>query len=287
MQVDCEGCAGCCIDWRPLSDRPRDHERRGPHQPIDDVYNLAPLSHDEVRAFVDAGYGDALTPRLWESEEGVEIGGRRLAAIDGKPTFFVGLRKPPKPVGPFGVEPRWLSTCVFLDPTTLQCRIHDDDLYPTECAEYPGHNLALGTETECERVEAEFGKRRLLDDDPPDDVDGLLLGPQAVGAKVFVHPEPETLSGTIDRVAERMLTREDRAEFVATAAAAAPGTTGRNEARYEAARERILEADSWAGRAIQDWIELANQAGTPAPSPEKAIDLEEDRGAPGTPGWED
>jgi len=21
MDVDCEGCAGCCIDWRPLTDR--------------------------------------------------------------------------------------------------------------------------------------------------------------------------------------------------------------------------------------------------------------------------
>lgn len=285
MRVDCEGCAGCCIDWRPLSDRPRDHERRGPHQPIDDVYNMVPLSRDEVGAFVDGGYGDVLAPRLWESEEGVELGGRRLAAIDDQPTFFIGLRKPPKPVGPFDTDPRWLSTCVFLDPTTLQCRIHDDDLYPTECAEYPGHNLTLGVETECRRVETEFGNGRLLDDEPPEEIDGLHLGPQAVGAKVFVHPEPETLAGSIDRIAERTLTREDRAEFVATAAASAPGTLERNEGRYEEAKTQVLEADSWAGRAIEDWLDLANAGGTPAPAPGKAIELEEDRGAPGTPGW--
>lgn len=286
MRVDCEGCAGCCIDWRPLSDRPRDHERRGPHQPIDDVYNMVPLSRDEVVAVVDAGYGDVLAPRLWESEEGVEIGAHRLAAIDDLPTFFIGLRKPPKPVGPFDTDPRWLSTCVFLDPTTLQCRIHDDDLYPTECAEYPGHNLTLGVETECRRVESEFGNGRLLDDEPPEEIDGLHLGPQAVGAKVFVHPEPETLAGPIDRIAERTLTREDRAEFVATAAASAPGTLDRNEARYEEAKTQVLEAHSWAGRAIEDWLDLANAGGTPAPAPEKAIELEEDRGAPGTPGWD-
>jgi hypothetical protein len=286
MRVDCEGCAGCCIDWRSLAGRRRDHERRGPHQPIDDVYNLVPLSRDEVAAFVDAGFGDVLTPRLWESEEGVDVGPRRLAAIDDKPTFFVGLRKPPKPVGPFGTDPRWLPTCVFLDPTTLQCRIHGDDLYPMECNEYPGHNLALGHETECERVEHEFNDGRLLDDEPPEDIDGLLLGPQAVGAKVFVHPHPDDLVEPIERIAERTLTREDRAEFVATAAASAPGTTERNEARYEDAKERIVAADSWGGRAIEDWIERANDAGTPAPDPETAIEVEEERGAPGTPGWD-
>jgi hypothetical protein len=288
MHVDCEGCAGCCIDWRPLGDRPldHDHERRGPHQPIDDVYNLVPLTRDEVRAFVDAGYGDALTPRLWESEGGVEIDGHELAAIDGKPTFYVGLRKPPKPVAPFGAESRWLSTCAFLDPTTLQCRIHDDDLYPNECAEYPGHNLALDRETECERVEAEFGDDRLLDDAVPEDIEGLLLGPQAIGAKVFVHPDPESLAGTIEHVANRTITHEDRAEFVATAAASAPGTTERNDQYYEDARETVLAADSWAGRAIADWADRADDPGSPAPPPETATGLEDDRGAPGTPGWD-
>lgn len=284
MNVDCEGCAGCCIDWRPLSDRPHDHERRGPQQPVDDVYNMVPLTRDEVRAFVDAGEGDALTPRLWTDEDGVEVSGHRLAAIEGKPTFFVGPRKPPKPVAPFGTESRWLSTCVYLDPTTLQCRIHDADRYPTECAEYPGHNLALGSETECERVEAEFDGDRLVDDAVPGDLEGLLLGPQAVGAKVFVHPEPETLAGTIDRVVDREPTREDRAEFVATAAASAPGTTERNEPRYEEVKAQVLESDSWAAGAIDAWLDMADEVGSPAPEP---TELEDDRGAPGTPGWDE
>lgn len=30
MDVNCEGCAGCCIDWRALSPEDTDHERRGP-----------------------------------------------------------------------------------------------------------------------------------------------------------------------------------------------------------------------------------------------------------------
>lgn len=286
MNVDCEGCAGCCVDWRPLSDHPDDHERRGPQQPVDDVYNMVPLTRDEVRAFVDAGYGDALTPRLWTDEEGVEIDGHRLAAIGGKPTFFLGPRKPPKSIAPFGTEPRWISTCVFLDPTTLQCRIHDTDLYPIECAEYPGHNLALERETECDRVEAEFGGERLLDDAVPEALDGLLLGPQAIGAKVFVHPAPGRLAGTINRIVERDPTPEDRAEFVATAAASAPGTTERNEPRYARARKRVLERESWATRAIDDWVGRSAGIGTSAPRPEMATEIEDDRDAPGTAGWE-
>jgi len=27
VAVDCHGCVGCCIDWRPLTDRDIDHER--------------------------------------------------------------------------------------------------------------------------------------------------------------------------------------------------------------------------------------------------------------------
>ena len=39
--------------------------------------------------------------------------------------------------------------------------------------------LDLGAETECERVEAEWGGERLLEDEPPEGMEGLLLGPHA------------------------------------------------------------------------------------------------------------
>ena len=286
MEVNCEGCAGCCIDWRALAAEPGDHERRGDRVPLDDTYNLAPLLREEVRAFLDAGLGDALTPRLWYDEGGVEIDGRELAGIGGEPVFFVGLRKVPKPVGPFDQPARWLPTCTFLDPETLQCRIHGGDLYPEQCADYPGHNLTLDQETECERVEREFGGERLLDDEAPDDVEGLLLGPQALGEKVFVHPDPDRLEGRIERIARGEPTREDRAEFVAVAAASSPVATGISEPRYERAREQALEADSWVSAAIDEWTERSDENGTPAPDPAVANAVEDDRGAPGTPGWE-
>lgn len=289
MEVDCEGCAGCCVDWRAIAAADHDHERRGPHDPVDDVYNLVPLTRDEVRAFVDAGYADALTPRCWRvagDAPSVTVDGYDLAAVAGKPAFYVGLRKPPKPVGPFDTDERWLPTCVFLDPTTLQCRVHGDDLYPDECGAYPGHNLALAVETECERVEREFGGERLLDDATPEALDGLVLGPQAIGAKVFVHPDPDALSGAIERMATREPTPADRAEFVATAAASAPGMTERNEPRYEQAYEAALAANSWAGAAIAEWDERAGAVGDPAPDAALAESVEDDRGAPGTPGWD-
>lgn len=283
MEVHCEGCAGCCIDWRALSPDDTDHERRGPRAPLDDAYNLVPLTRDDARAFVESGLGDAMTPRLWEAESGVGIDGTTLAAIDGQPAFFLGLRKPPKPVGPFEQPPSWLPTCAFLDPTTLQCRIHDDDVYPEECAEYPGHNLALDTETECERVEGSFGGDRLRDDEIPESLSGLLLGPQAIGQKVFTHPEPDRLGGTIERVREDAVTPEDRAEFVATAVAASPGTTRHNDAVFEETYERVLEADSWVGRAIEEWDERARRA---EPDPAMGERIEDARGAPETPGWD-
>ena len=320
MEVNCAGCAGCCLDWRPLVDGPdgtgslegSDHERRGPHVPLDDTYNLVALSRDEVRAFLEAGLGDALTVRLWDAgAEGdagdtentedadetaptenaedtytdeLEIDGHRLASIAGRPAFFVGLRKPPKPVAPFDREEHaWLPTCVFLDPATLQCRIHDDDLYPSECAEYPAHNLALERETECERVETAFGGERLLDDDPGE-TEGLLLGPQAIGQKVFTYPRPEALTGVVDRVARGELTREDSAEFVAIAAASSPGTLATSESHYEEAKTQALEADSWIGRSIRAWEQLAERD----ESPDEAVstDFEEAHGAPETPGWD-
>lgn len=286
MRVDCEGCAGCCIDWRPVSPVALDHERRGPRAPLDDTYNLVPLTRDEIRNFVTEGFGDVLTPRLWNADGGgVEIDGVEVAAIDGKPAFFVGFRKPPKPVAPFGLEKTWLRACTFLDPETLQCRIHDTDLYPDECAEYPGHNLTLGQDTECNRVERVHGGERLLDEVPPSDHRGLLLGPHALGAKLFVHPDPERLEGVIDRLKRRALTPEDRAEFVGIAVGSHPGSTEVDESRARTARERALAAESWAGTAIDEWTEVARTLGesaADAPDPER---VEVERGAPKTQGW--
>ncbi|WP_435334507.1 YkgJ family cysteine cluster protein [Haloarchaeobius sp. TZWWS8] len=290
MEVNCEGCAGCCIDWRPLSDQreSHDHERRGPHQPIDDTYNLVPLTRDKVRAFCDAGLGDVLVPRLWlsDGDDGAEVDGYTLAAVGGKPAFFVGLRKPPKPLAPFDIgEERWLRACTFLDPTTLQCRIHESELYPTECRDYPGHNLVLDQETECERVEREYGGDRLVDDTPPEGVEGLILGPQAVGHKVFVHPEPADLAGVVRRAIDRELTDDDRAELVATAAASAPGTTERSESHYRSYRESVRTTASWAGEVVDEWESRAGMLGDSAPDAALAETVEEARGAPATPGW--
>jgi Fe-S-cluster containining protein len=303
MEVNCEGCAGCCIDWRPIAPDPSDHERRGPREPLDDTYNLVPLTRGDAQAFLDAGLADALTPRLWRDESGVEIDGVSVSAIDGKPAFFLGLRTVPKPVAPFGIcesddsqtrrnrpdsdgaDPTWLPTCVFLDPTTLQCRIHGDETYPTECAEYPGHNLELNQKTECERVEAAFGGERLLDDEPPEHLSGFLLGPQAIGEKVFVFPDPERLEGVVERAVADELTADDRALFVAAAVSAAPGTTTVDSDRFETALAEAREADSWAGQAIAEWTERAPEVGADAPDPKLAERVEDDRGAPDTPGW--
>lgn len=296
--MNCEGCAGCCVDWRALSATPDDHERVGPAQPLDDVYNLVPLTRDEVRDFVDAGYGDALTPRLWErtpengSDAGgdgdggrsVRVDGHDVAAVAGRPVFFVGLPKPPKPVAPVGVDDaHWLPTCAFLDPETLQCRIHGDDLYPDECATYPGRNLLLDVETVCERVEREFASagERLVEDSVPADAEPLF-GPQALGGKVFPHPDPAALAGRVERVAAGAPTADDRAEFVATAAAASPGRIERNDPAYERYRDRALDADSWVGRAIDDWRARTGDD----PDPRLGAVVEDARDAPGTPGWD-
>ncbi|MFP9192308.1 YkgJ family cysteine cluster protein [Natronosalvus vescus] len=329
MEVYCQGCAGCCIDWRPLLEddqRPtqptrtkghdetavdeadengHEHERRLRRRPaIDDVYNLVPLTRDEIRAFLETGLGDVLIPRLWEADavdDAVTVDGYDLAAIEGRPTFFVGLRKPPKPVAPFGRTTRaWLPTCVFLDPDTLQCRLHEDSRYPDECAAYPAHNVALEQETECERVERAVGGTRIRRDETAagrgitvtvdaDPTDGLLLGRQAIGQKLFVHPNPEALEGRIDRLVAGEATDEDRATFVAIAAASAPGTLSHSEPHAERARTQVLEADSWAGRAIREWERLeAADGDAPGTAVSSAIDgsFEVADGAPPTPGWD-
>ncbi|WP_254838945.1 YkgJ family cysteine cluster protein [Natronomonas marina] len=282
MELDCEGCAGCCVDWRPLAPESvdLDHERRGRFDPLDDAYNLVPLSSDEVRRFVRDGLGDALTPRLFSAEAGsVRVDGHDLAAVDGRPAFLVGLRKVPKPVAPFGTDPSWLSACVFLDPSTLQCRIHGGARYPDACGTYPADNLAVGAGTECERVETAFGGNRLLDGDPEGATP--LLGAGALGATVFAHPDPDRLEGRVDRVVAGETTPADRAEFVAVAAASRPGGLEVDGDRYETARKRVLEADSWVGRAIEAWTERAGGDADPGLGA-----LEEQRGAPATPGWD-
>lgn len=209
-----------------------------------------------------------------------------MATIAGNPAFFVGMRKPPKPVGPFGLERTWLRSCTFLDPETLQCRIHDTDLYPDECAEYPGHNLVLEQETECERVERHGGGERLLDETPPEDQHGLLLGPHALGAKVFVHPDPEQLSGVIQRLRDRSLTPADRAEFVGVAVGSHPGSTEVDEERAREARAQALESESWAGDVVDAWSAMAGALGAAAESAPAPDEVEVDRGAPETPGWD-
>ncbi|MGQ4556370.1 YkgJ family cysteine cluster protein [Halobellus sp. GM3] len=289
MKTNCEGCAGCCVDWRPIADAPSDHERRGPGEPLDDAYNFVALTRDEVARFVERGLGDVLTPRLWRVDEetaGVVVDGVRVAALAGYPAFFVGFRKPPKPIGPFGTARRWLSTCAFLDPDTLQCRIHDRDTYPDECASYPGHNLALDAETECERVEAEYGGERLLDDEA-EGHDGLMLGPQAVGAKVFAYPDPEELTGIVERLRRGELTETDRAAFVGVAAGSKPGSLSVDEERAATATADVLDADSWAGRAIRQWADAAGDVGSAADDHPSGDAVEASRGAPQTPGWDD
>lgn len=295
MDLHCEGCAGCCVDWQPLDSATTDAERTDSRPPLDDTYDLVPLTRDEVARFVDDGLGDVLVPRLFEPAEGddrVTIDGSDLAAADGRPVFVVGLRKPPKPVAPIGTgESRWLDTCVFLDPTTLQCRIHGSDRYPRTCASYPAHNLTLDTQTECERVEAAGGGERLLDDTPPDDVPPPSFGPQALGTTVFAHPDPGDLSGTVSRLRDGETTDEDSARFVGVAVGSQPASLSVDRERAEAAAARVREADSWAGRAIREWRERAGKRGTATAITVKNIDrlvrkLEDNAGAPGTPGWE-
>ena len=294
MELDCEGCAGCCVDWRPLDPDAAGSDRTGPRPPLDDVYGLAPLTRDEVARFVDDGLGDAVVPRLFEPaerDETVTVDGIDLAATDGRPVFVVGLRKPPKPVAPVGTdEPRWLGACAFLDPTTLQCRIHDTDRYPRTCSTYPGHNLELGVETECERVEAAGGGDRLLDGEPPEDLPAPAFGPQALGATVFAYPDPDDLDGVVARLRDGEAAADDRARFAGAAVGSRPGSLSVARDRMAEARARAREADSWIGSAVREWTDRAGGDGDSVALDGDARDrlvreLEDDAGAPGTPGW--
>jgi Fe-S-cluster containining protein len=280
MEVNCEGCAGCCVDWRPLHEGAPDRERREGRRAVDDAYNLAPLTRDEVRDFCADGLGDALAPRLWAAEEGddaVRLDGVDVVAAHGRPVFAVGLRKPRKPVAPFGADRTWLPTCVFLDPATLRCRIHGSDRYPRTCRTYPGHNLLLGAETECERVEESFGGRRLLDSTPPGDAPPPPFGPQALGSTVFAHPDPDELDGVVDRLRRGETTPADRATFVGVAVGSRPGTLDVDRDRAKTWRDRALSARSWVGRAFDAWERVAAGVGA------AAGDVEVDETALGAP----
>jgi len=222
----------------------------------------------------------------------VRIDGVDIAAAGDRPVFAIGLRKPPKPVAPIGTdEHRWLDACVFLDPTTLQCRIHGDERYPRTCSTYPAHNLELDAETECERVETAGGGDRLLDDAVPDDTPPLPFGPHAAGATVFAHPDPNDLDGVIDRIRGERLTPDDRARFVGAAVGSSPGSLSVDRDRMAEARSLARDADSWAGRAIRSWSERATGDGDPvaldAAARERLVhELEDDAGAPETSGWD-
>ena len=295
MDLRCEGCAGCCVDWRPLAPTAAGSDRTGRRPPIDDRYDLVPLTRDEVAAFLDDGLGDVVTPRLFEPaarDDTARIDGIDVAAVGDRPVFVVGLRKPPKPVAPVGTdEHRWLDTCVFLDPTTLQCRIHETDRYPRTCSTYPGHNLELDAETECERVEAAGGGDRLLDDDPPERLPPPAFGSHAVGTTVFAYPDPDDLDGTVERLRDGAATAADRARFVGAAVGSRPGSFAVDPDRMAEARRRAREADSWAGRAIREWTRRADDDGAAVTRDDAARErlvrrLEDDAGAPETPGWE-
>ncbi|WP_138007942.1 YkgJ family cysteine cluster protein [Halalkalirubrum salinum] len=287
MDVNCEGCAGCCIDWRPIADVPPSAEHGSDRPPIDDTYNLAPLRSGEARSLVDAGYGDAMTPRLFEAgpdDDSVRVDGVALAAIGNRPVFYLGLRKPTKAVAPFDGERRWLPACCFLDPETLQCRIHDSELYPNTCRVYPGYNLQLERETECERVETSIGgPKRLLDSTPPADADPTFSA--AIGTTVFAYPDPDELSGIVSRLAAAELTDDDRTRFVGVACGSSPGTIEINEAAADRYRELAAAADSWVGRSIQTWDDRADTSGSAATIEEPGA-IETADGAPETPGWD-
>ncbi len=280
MEVDCEGCAGCCLDWRSLVEDPSTHERDGKRSPIDDMYNFVPLTRDEIRGFYENDLTDALVPRLWFDDDGLDINDYSIATINDSPVFYLGPAKPPKPVDPFDTTTAWLPTCVFLDPESLQCRIHNTDLYPTECAEYPAHNLDLGVETECERVENSFGGSRLQEDSIPDTLSELLLGPQAIGQKIFIHPDVERLAGILPRIEAGEVTTEDSTEFVAAALAGSPGTTSVDVDRYRSLKETISQSESWAGKAKQSWESLYH-----AHDPDVTLAATVESEAPPTPGW--
>lgn len=298
MELDCAGCAGCCIDWRPIAPEAVPSESHGRRRPLDDVPNLVPLTRDEVADFVADGFGDVLVPRLFEpagDDDRVSIDGRSVAAVGDRPVFVIGLEKPLKPVAPFGTEPHWLSTCAFLDPETLQCRIYETDRYPQSCSAYPGYNLQLDRETECERVERAFGGERLLDATPPEDLPPPFFSPAALGSKIFAYPSPTDLSGVVRDIERGDLSADARATFVGAAVGSSPGSIDVDEQRASQAEAATLEAASWVGEVTERPAGAAGGTGRGSPpDPGDPADdgasaewaaFERDAGAPDTPGW--
>jgi len=101
---------------------------------------------------------------------------------------------------------------------------------------------------------------------------------------VFAHPDRSRIEGRVGRLARGETTPEDRAEFVAVAAAASPGRLDVDPERYERARETVLDTVSWVGEAVGEWGERAR---TDPPEPSLGAVVEGARGAPETPGWTD
>ncbi|WP_236044480.1 hypothetical protein [Haloarcula salinisoli] len=112
-----------------------------------------------------------------------------------------------------------------------------------------------------------------------------MFGLGAVGERVFAHPDPDRVAGRIERFRDGELSREDRTEFVAVAAASSPGTLAVNDDRYEQVLELVLRADSWAGRALDRWARAADAVGERAADAPEPGDVEDGDGAPPTPGW--
>ena len=280
MEVDCAGCAACCIDWRPL-DR-QAHTPIGDTTALDERMNLVPLSSDDIRALVREGYGDVFRPRLWrpsDDQPSVCIDEVELVAIAGKPVFSVGLRQLRKPVAPFGQPSQSLRTCVFLDPSSLQCRIHESPAYPSACATYPGHHLLLAVESECERVEKRWETPKIIDDSVPPDIALPQLGVQALGSTVFLHPDPDRLSGVIERLSSETLSDDDRREFVAVAMSQSPGMPHVDDARYHNARKKLKHTTSWVSATAIE------REGATEETSSSVTSLELSHGAPKTPGW--
>mgnify|MGYP000742330397 CR=1 FL=1 len=91
MNLRCAGCAGCCVDWRPLDPAAAGTDRTGDRHPLDDAYDLVPLTRDEVAAFLADGLADVLRPRLFTpapADDRVAIDGIDVAAVDDRPVGY-------------------------------------------------------------------------------------------------------------------------------------------------------------------------------------------------------
>lgn len=286
VELNCQECAGCCIDWHSVvPDREFTDTTFEGYTPYDSRDKFVTVSSDEVRKFIQSGYGDGLIPRLFQPTDNqlgcMTIDGVELASIDSQPVFLMGLRSTRKPVAPFGLDPSWLPTCIFLDPDSLQCRIHNSKVYPDTCARYPADNLYFDAETECERVEQIFGEDRLLEHD--DSSPRPTIGPGSVGGTVFLHPKPERLDGLIKPLLEDPAVEPGRIEFSAVAAASAPGVDHIDQERYEQVHSQLSGSTSWISEVADRWKQIY-EMGKPTDHAE-TLDVEVPTGAPPTPGW--